>query len=70
MPLEHQGVARQYKPRRGTPTLKKAKAKLGVPLGVEGVARQALIVTWACYLSIQAWHANGKEDKSKAGRAT
>ncbi|KAL4344073.1 hypothetical protein AHAS_Ahas11G0141900 [Arachis hypogaea] len=52
------------------PTLKKAKAKLGVPLGVEGVTRQLQIITWACHLKTQAWHANTKEGQSKAGHAT
>ncbi|KAL4381239.1 hypothetical protein AHAS_Ahas04G0113600 [Arachis hypogaea] len=29
---------------------------LGVPLGVEGVACQALIITWVCHLKTQVWH--------------
>ncbi|KAL4306615.1 hypothetical protein AHAS_Ahas16G0196000 [Arachis hypogaea] len=43
---------------------------LGIPLGVEGVARQLSILTWACHLKTQAWHANAREGQSNAGRAT
>ncbi|KAL4365148.1 hypothetical protein AHAS_Ahas07G0077100 [Arachis hypogaea] len=40
---------------------------LGVPLGIEGVARQALLITWACHLRTQAWHAKLKEGHLKVG---
>ncbi|QHN82283.1 uncharacterized protein DS421_20g694470 [Arachis hypogaea] len=44
--------------RHGTPA---QKSHLGMPLGVEGVARQPKEVTWACHLRTQAWHAKLEE---------
>ncbi|KAL4350517.1 hypothetical protein AHAS_Ahas10G0149900 [Arachis hypogaea] len=34
---------------------------LGVPLDIEGVARQSLIITWACHLRSQVWYAKLEE---------
>ena len=56
MPLEYKGVARQYT----IPERKTQDPKLGVPLGIEGVARPALIVhgsSWAWHAGYWAWHA-------------
>jgi len=50
VPLEQPGVARQC--------TKDQKQGLGVPLGIEGVARQPWHFTMACHLKAEAWHAN------------
>ncbi|KAL4397324.1 hypothetical protein AHAS_Ahas01G0180500 [Arachis hypogaea] len=42
MPLEDPGVARQAWGNQ---------LKMGVPLGIEGMARQLSLVTWACHLN-------------------
>ncbi|KAL4391283.1 hypothetical protein AHAS_Ahas03G0229600 [Arachis hypogaea] len=34
------------------------QTKLGVPLGIKGMARQLNCPTLACHLNVQAWHAN------------
>ncbi|KAL4329317.1 hypothetical protein AHAS_Ahas13G0288000 [Arachis hypogaea] len=66
MPLKHQGVAWQYK----FPEKRLKVQALRRATWCRRRSTPALIVTWACHLKTQAWHANTREGQSKAGRAT
>ncbi|KAL4287263.1 hypothetical protein AHAS_Ahas19G0168700 [Arachis hypogaea] len=63
VPLEHQGVARQY----NFPEKKLKVQALGRATWCRRRGTPALILTWACHLKTQAYHANIRDGQAKLG---